>query len=137
MQRARPAPDPHSQKPGLPARAILIADSAWDALLGTGLIVAAVTPVTRPLGAGALRPWPLPVALGAVCLASAAFLLHASAGTPAARVCHAVSPANMTATLAGVALLLAYPHAAHPYVVALAVASTGCAVFASLEWTVR
>jgi hypothetical protein len=124
-------------QPGVSARTILIADSAWDALLGAGLIVATVSGVTRPLGAGPLRPWPLLVALGAVCLAASAFLLYASAQNETVNVCRLVSPGNLAATVAGVALLLAFPHPAHPYAVALAIASIGCAIFAVFEWTVR
>jgi hypothetical protein len=47
-----------------------------------------------------------------------------------------ISLANLVATIAGVALLRLFPHPAHPYVVAVTVASIGCAVFALLEWTV-
>jgi hypothetical protein len=122
---------------GLSARTILIADSAWDALLGAGLIVATISSITRPLGAGPLRPWPLLVVLGAACLAASAFLLYASTQNEAVNVCRSVSPGNMAATVAGVALLLAFPHPPHPYVVALGIASIGCAIFAVFEWTVR
>jgi hypothetical protein len=142
VQRTHPlVPEHHPRQPGPSARVILAADSAWDALLGTGLIVATVSATTRPLGAGPLRPWPLLVTLGVVCLAASAFLLHVSvlyAGDQAraVSVCRSVSPANMAATIAGVALLLAFPHPAHAYVVALAIASVGCAIFAVFEWTV-
>jgi hypothetical protein len=138
VQHARsPVPEPPGSQPGGPARTILIADSVWDLLLGVGLIVATVSAVTRPLGAEPLRPWPLPVALGAACLAASAFLLYASARGEAVNVCRLISPGNMAATVAGVALLSAFPHPAHTYVVALAVASVGCAIFAVFEWTVR
>ena len=128
---------PPGRQAGASARAILIADSVWDALLGVGLIVATFSAVTRPLGAGPLRPWPLLAALGMACLAASAFLLYASHQAGAASVCRSISPANMAATIAGIALLLAFPHPAHPYVVALAVASVGCAIFAVIEWTIR
>jgi hypothetical protein len=138
MQHASsPASGRSGSQPGVSARAILIADSIWDALLGAGLIVATVSTVTRPLGAGPLRPWPLLAVLGAACLASSAFLLYASAQNEAGNVCRSVSPANMAATVAGVALLLAFPHPAHTYVVAVAIASIGCAIFAVFEWTIR
>lgn len=138
MQHARSSgPGRPGSRPGVSARAILLADSVWDALLGAGLIVATVSAVTRPLGAGPLRPWPLLVALGAVCLAASAFLLYASTQNEAVNVCRSVSPANMAATVTGVVLLLAFPHPAHTYVVALAVASIGCAIFAVFEWTTR
>jgi hypothetical protein len=121
------------QEYGSSARAVLAADAVWDALVGIALIVAAVGSATRPLGAGALRPWPLPVVLGIACLAVSVLLLHASAGTQAPDACRLIWPGNAAGTIAGVALLLAFPHLAHPYVVALAIASIGCAVFAILE----
>jgi hypothetical protein len=52
-------------------------------------------------------------------------------------VCRLISPGNMAATVAGVALLSAFPDPAPTYVVALAVASVGWAIFAVFEWTVR
>lgn len=138
MHHARSSvPERPGSQPGDSARTILIADSVWDLLLGVGLIVATVSAITRPIGAEPLRPWPLPVALGAVCLAASAFLLYATARGEAVTVCRLVSPGNMAATVVGVALLSAFPHPAHTYVVALAVASVGCAIFAVFEWTVR
>ena len=138
MQHARsPVPEIPGSQPGGSARTILIADSIWDLLLGVGLIIATVSAITRPLGAEPLRPWPLPVALGAICLAASAFLLYASVSGETIAVCRLVSPGNMAAAVAGVAVLLAFPHPAHTYVVALAVASIGCAVFAVFEWTAR
>lgn len=117
------------------ARVVLIADSAWDALVGAALIAATVNGATRPLGAEGLRPWPLFAALGAGCLAVAGFLLYAGAETRAAAACRSVSAANMVSAVAAVGLLLGFPRLAHPYVVALAVAGIGCAIFAGLEWT--
>jgi hypothetical protein len=124
----------HGPKAGLFPRVILIADAAWDALLGGALIAASAGSVTRPLGAGPLRPAPVPVAVGAGCLAIAALVLCASTGTQAAAACRLVAPANAAGAIAGIALLILFPAAAHPYVAALAVASTGCAVFAPLEY---
>jgi hypothetical protein len=138
VQHARsPVPELPGSQPRGPARTILIADSVWDLLLGVGLIVATVSAVTRSLGAEPLRPWPLPVALGAACLVASAFLLYAIDRGEAVNVCRLISPGNMAATVVGVALLSAFPHPAHTYVVALAVASVGCAIFAVFEWTVR
>jgi hypothetical protein len=116
---------------------ILIADAAWDAVLGGGLIAASAAFVTRPLGAGPLRPVPVPIVLGAGCLAVAALMLYTGTGTQAAAACRLVAPANAAGAIAGIALLIAFPAAAHPYVAALAVASTGCAVFATLEYQIR
>jgi hypothetical protein len=117
--------------PAPSARTILIADAAWDVLLGAGLIIATVNSAAAP----ALRPWLLFAVLAAACLAGAAFLLYLSTRPQAATACRSISPANMAATIAGITLLLAFPHLAHAYVVALAIASTGCAVFAVLEWS--
>lgn len=113
---------------------ILIADAAWDAIVGVALIAASIASVTRPLGAGPLRPGPVPIALGAVCLAVAALMVHASAGTQAAAACRLIAPGNVVGVLAAIALLIAFPDAAHPYVVALAAGGAGCAVFATLEY---
>jgi hypothetical protein len=120
--------------PAPSARTILIADAIWDALLGAGLIIATVNSATAPVSAPALRPWPLFAVLAAACLAGTAFLLYLSTQPQAATACRSISPANMAATIAAIALLLTFPHLAHAYVVALAIASTGCAVFAVLEW---
>jgi hypothetical protein len=45
-----------------------------------------------------------------------------------------IAPGNVAATAAALALLIAFPGAAHPYVAALAIGGTGCAVFATLEY---
>jgi 3-oxoacyl-[acyl-carrier protein] reductase len=138
MQRARSAAvQRHGPKPGLSPRVILIADAAWDAILGAGLIAASAGSVTSPLGAGPLRPVPVPVAVGAVCLVVAALMFYASTGTQAAAACRLAAPANAAGAIAGIALLITFPAAAHPYVTALAVASTGCAVFATLEYQTK
>ncbi len=113
---------------------ILLADAAWDLIVGAALITASVAAVTRPLGAGPLRPGPVPVVLGAVCIAIAALMLHASTDTRAAAVCRLIAPGNVVGAIAAIALLIAFPDAAHPYVAALAVGGTGCAVFATLEY---
>lgn len=121
---------------GVPsARAILVGDGAWDALIGVALIASTIASVTRPLGAGSLKPWPLFVVLGVGCLAVSALLLAASTGPDAAASCRSIWLPNMLTTVACVALLLAFPHLAHPYVVALAMMGIGCAVFAAFEWT--
>jgi hypothetical protein len=79
MQRTRAAA---TGEPGASPspRMILIADAAWDAIVGAALIAASAASVTRPLGTGPLRPGLVPVALGAVCLAVAALMIHASTG---------------------------------------------------------
>jgi len=135
MQRARSAAmESHGPKARLLPRMILMADAAWDALLGGALIAASASSVTRPLGAGPLRPAAVPIIAGAACLAVAALMLYASTGTQAAATCRLVAPANAVGAIAGIVLLITVPAAAHSYVVALAVASTGCAVFATLEY---
>lgn len=111
-------------------RAILVADAAFDVLVGAALIASTISWAARTLGAGSLKPWPLFV-VGAGCLVVAILLLAASTGPDAAVVCRLIWRPNMLTTVAGVALLLAFPHLAHPYVVGLAVASIGCAVFAT------
>jgi hypothetical protein len=88
------------------ARTILIADAIWDALLGTCLIIATVNSATVPVSAPALRPWLLFAVLAAACLAGAAFLLYLSTRQQAATACRSISPANMAATIAAIALLL-------------------------------
>lgn len=116
-------------------RAILVADAAFDVLVGAALIASTISWAARPLGAGSLKPWPLFVVIGAGCLAVAALLAAASTGPDAAVMCRLIWCPNMLTTVAGVALLLAFPHLAHPYIVGLAVASIGCAVFATLQRT--
>jgi hypothetical protein len=81
--------------------------------VGAALITASVAAVTRPLGAGPLRPGPVPVVLGAVCIAIAALMLHASADTQAAAVCRLIAPGNVVGAIAAIALLIAFPDAAH------------------------
>lgn len=115
--------------------AILIADGVFDLLVGAALIASTITPAARVLGAGSLKPWPLFVVIGVGCLAVSGLLLAASTGPDAAAMCRSIWLPNMLSTVAGVALLLVFPHLAHPYVVALTVASIGCAVFGTLEWT--
>jgi hypothetical protein len=133
MQRTRAAA---TGEPGASPspRMILIADAAWDAIVGAALIAAPAASVTRPLGTGPLRPGLVPVALGAVCLAVAALMIHASTGTRAAAFCRLIAPGNAAAAVTALALLIAFPGAAHPYVAALAIGGTGCAVFATLEY---
>jgi hypothetical protein len=113
---------------------ILAADAAWDALVGAALIAASIAAFTRPLGTAPLRPGPVPIIVGTVCLAAAAVLVHASTGTQAAAFCRLIAPGNAAGAIAAIALLIAFPSAAHPYVTALAVISTGCAAFAALEY---
>jgi hypothetical protein len=113
---------------------ILLADAAWDVIVGAALITASAAAVTRPLGAGPLRPGPIPVVLGAACIAVAALMLYASTGTQAAAVCRLIAPGNAAGAIAAIALLVAFPDAAYPYVVALAAGGAGCAVFATLEY---
>ncbi len=136
MQRTRAAATGESNAPGpgVSPRMILMADAAWDAIAGAALIAASTASVTRPLGAGPLRPGAVPVVLGAVCLAVAALMLYASVGTQAAAVCRLIAPGNVAGAIAALALLIAFPAAAHPYVAALGLAGTGCAVFATLEY---
>jgi hypothetical protein len=114
-----------------------LADAAWDVIAGAALIAASAASVTRPLGAGPLRPGPVPVVLGAVCLAVAAIMLHASTGTQAAAACRLIAAGNVAGATAAIALLIAFPDAAHLYVVALAAGGAGCAVFATLEYQAR
>jgi hypothetical protein len=71
---------------------------------------------------------------GAVCLAVAALMIRASTGTRAAAFCRLIAPGNAAGAIAALALLIAFPDAAHPYVAALAIGGTGCAVFATLEY---
>lgn len=133
MQRTRAAATGEPDASPFP-RMILIADAAWDAIVGAALIAASTASVTRPLGAGPLRPGPVPIALGAVCLAVAALMIHASTGTQAAAFCRLIAPGNVAGAIAALALLVAFPDTAHPYVAALAIGGTGCAVFATLEY---
>ncbi len=128
------------QRPAPPleylAGPVLKADSAWEVITATGLILATVRSVTDTLGTPALRPWILPVAAGACCLALAAFLLYASRQPYPGDACRPLAIANLAAAALAIALMIAFPHAGHPYAVALAIASTGCAIFAVLEWAV-
>lgn len=133
MQRTRAAATGEPSA-SLSPLVILIADAAWDAIAGAALIAASIASVTRPLGAGPLRPGPVPIALGAVCVAVAALMIRARTGTQAAAFCRLIAPGNVAGAIAALALLIAFPDAAHPYVVALAVGGTGCAVFATLEY---
>lgn len=119
----------------LSAGTILVADGAFDVLVGAALLAGTVASATRPLGAGSLRPWPLFVAIGVGCLAFSALLFAASTGPGAKAFCRSIWLANVLTSAACVALLLAFPHLAHLYVVTLAVVGVGCAVFASFEWT--
>lgn len=116
-------------------RVILIADGAFDVLVGVALLAGTISSVTRPLGAGSLRPWPLFAAIGVGCLVFSAVLLAASTRENVEAWCRSIWLANMLTTAACVALLLAFPHLAHPYVVALAITGIGCAIFAILEWS--
>ncbi|HEY3977476.1 MAG TPA: hypothetical protein VGM79_09410 [Streptosporangiaceae bacterium] len=115
---------------------ILKADSAWEVLTAAGLVLATVSSVTRRLGAATLRPWILPVAVAAGCLALAAFLLYASKQRHPADACRPLGVANLAAAALAIALMIVFPDAGHPYALALAIASTGCAIFAVLEWAV-
>jgi hypothetical protein len=119
----------------LSPRAILIADGVFDILVGAALIASIISSATHPLGAASLTPWPLFVVIGMGCLAVSGLLLAASTGPDAVVMCRSIWLPNMLSTVAGMALLLAFPQLAHPYVVGLAVASIGCAVFGTLEWT--
>jgi hypothetical protein len=119
----------------LSAGAILIADGVFDLLVGAALIASTITSASGLLGAGSLKPWPLFVVIGAGCLAVSGLLLAASTRPDAAAMCRSIWQPNMLSTVASVALLLVFPHLAHPYVVALTVASIGFAVFGTLEWT--
>lgn len=127
------------QRPARPleylAGPILKADSAWEVLTAAALILATVRSVTHSLGAAALRPWFLPVAVAACCLALAAFLLYASRQPHPGDACRLLAVANLAAAALAIALI-AFPSAGHLYVAALALASTGCAIFAVLEWAV-
>lgn len=136
MQRARAAVtgEPAPSGAGPSPRIILVADAAWDAIVGAALIAASVASITRPLGTGPLRPGLVPIGLGAVCLIVAALMTHASTGDQAAAVCRLIAPGNAVGSIATIALLIAFPAIAHPYVAALAVVGTGCAVFATLEY---
>jgi hypothetical protein len=136
MQRARAAAteEPAPAGAGPSSRTILVADAAWDAIIGAALIAASAASVTRPLGAGPLRPGLAPIGLGAVCLVVAALMIHASTGDQAAAACRLIAPGNAVGSIAAIAALIAFPAAAHPYVAALAVVGTGCAVFAALEY---
>jgi 3-oxoacyl-[acyl-carrier protein] reductase len=125
-------PNARGRRPS--ARMILIADAAWDAIAGAALIAASAASVTGALGIGPLRPGPVPICLGGVCLAAAVLLIHASTGPQAAAVCRLIAPGNAGASIAALALLIAFPGASHPYVTALAVTGVGCAVFATLEY---
>lgn len=84
MQRARGTVTGERNTPGagLSPRMILIADAAWDAIVGAALI----------------------------------------------------APGNAAGSIVAISALIAFPAAAHPYVAALAVVGTGCAVFATLEY---
>ena len=99
--------------PAPSARAILIADAIWDALLGAGLIIATVNSAAVPPSVPALRPWPLFAVLAGACLASAAFLLYLSTQSQPATACRSISPANMAAAIAAITLLLTFPHLGH------------------------
>jgi hypothetical protein len=136
MQRARGTVTGERNTPGagLSPRMILIADAAWDAIVGAALIAASTGSVTRPLGAGPLRPGLVTTALGAVCLAVAALMILAGMCDQAAAVCRLIAPGNAAGSIVAISALIAFPAAAHPYVAALAVVGTGCAVFATLEY---
>lgn len=69
-----------------------------------------------------------------MCLVVAALMIHASMGDQAEAACRLIAPGNAVGSIAAIAALIAFPAAAHPYVAALAVAGTGCAVFATLEY---
>jgi hypothetical protein len=115
---------------------ILKADSAWEVLTAAALILTTISSVMHPLGAATLRPWILPVAVAACCLALAAFLLHVSRQPHPGDACRSLAIANLAAAALAIALIIAFPGAGHPYALALALASTGCAIFAVLEWAV-
>jgi hypothetical protein len=82
------------------------------------------------------RPWFLPAAVAACCLALAAFLLYASSTPHPGDACRPLASANLAATAVAIVLMIAFPQAGHPYALALALASTGCAIFGVLEWGV-
>jgi len=105
MQRTRAAVtgEPDAPRPGLSPPMILLADAAWDLIAGAALIAASTASVTRPLGAGPLRPGPLPVVLGAGCLAVAALMLHASTRPQAAAACRLIAPGNVAGAIAAIA----------------------------------
>jgi hypothetical protein len=128
------------QRPARPlehlAGPILKADSAWEVLTAAVLILATVSSVTHPIGAAALRPWFLPAAVAACCLALAAFLLFASRQPHPGDACRALAIANLAAAGLAIGLMIAFPRAGHPYDLGLALASTGGAGFAVLEWAV-
>jgi hypothetical protein len=139
MQQAASRPqntaDPRFQSLVVP---VLRADTVWELLLGIGLILAAVGSVTRPLGAAALQPRFIPAVVGVGCLGLAAFVLYASKQpqADAAAACRPLAAANLCAAALAIGLMIGFPGAGHPYVVALAIASTGCAMFATVEWVI-
>jgi hypothetical protein len=139
MQQAPSRPhdtaDPPFQSLVVP---VLRADTAWELVLSIGLILAAVGSVTRSLGAAALQPRFIPAVVGAGCLALAAFVFYASRQpqADAAAACRPLAVANLCAAALAIGLLIGFPGAAHLYVVALAIASTGCAMFATVEWVI-
>ena len=61
-------------------------------------------------------------------------MIRASTGAEAAAFCRLIAPGNVAGVIAALALLVAFPDTAHPYVAALAIGGTGCAVFATLEY---
>lgn len=117
---------------------VLRADTVWELLLGIGLILAAVGSVTRPLGAAALQPRFIPAVVGLGCLGLAALVLYASRQPQANAVaaCRPLAVANLCAAALAIGLVIGFPAAGHLYVVALAIASTGCAMFAAVEWVI-
>jgi hypothetical protein len=134
-----------SRPPGVPvlpfeslAVPVLKTDVIWELLLGVGLVLTAVGPVTRPLGSAPLQPGFIPVIAGVGCLVLAAFLVYASKQprAQATAACRPLAVANLGAAALAIALLIAFPDAGHLYVIALAIASTVCAMFAVVEWVV-
>ena len=135
MQRARSAAmGRHARRPGCLPRVILIADAAWDAPPRRGpdrRVGRLGYPPARCRAAAARTGARRPGRRVPRCRGPHALCQHRN---PGGSLCRLVAPANAAGAIAGIALLITFPAAAHPYVAALAVAGTGCAVFAALEY---
>jgi hypothetical protein len=127
--------DPREATPSRRLQAICAADAAWDGLLGIALCLSPWAGFAERIGLPAGRPWPVFEVLGVGTLSFAALLARAAAGRDTITTARAAALGNSAGAGTGlVALGLLQPLSATG-TLTLALAATGCALFAGLEYT--
>lgn len=115
-------------------RTICAADAAWDGLLGAALCLSPWAGFAERIGLPPARPWPVFEALGVGTLAFSAVLARAARGVETAHTARIAAVGNTAGVAAGIAALVLLQPLPATGTLTLALATSGCATFAGLEW---